>query len=294
MRVCHTKSRLGLLQGATAILRFRVDHRGEIADISSTRRLISSRAAGVSPDSLLYSGQVDWYERHGTLTLKFRPSFVTALAHHRILSWLDSRPSGRVHFAYWAANDWHHEILGSGSVAARRFQVLVAQYGGGDYGQALRRMKSRADISRHRAFNDAISLWAQCGHDFSLHDHLPVFQSLMKGRATLLQASPNGDFYLESPGQELTIATRRWAAQNSGVPVSNIPYYRYARPLFDGFAEVRDTKMPMADEIDVLFTWPGLKPIRLSYHRLVLPLRFGGTDWILSSTILDNNVDLLP
>jgi hypothetical protein len=275
-------------------MRFLVDHCGEIANISPTRRYVSPRAAGASAASLSCSGQVEWHERHGTIALKFRPSFVTASAHSRILSWLDSGTRRRVHFAYWAENNWHHEILSAGAVAVKRFQALVSQYGGGDYGQAIRRMKSPADIGRHRAFKEAISLWAHCGQDFSLHDHLPLFQNLMKGRATLLRAAPDGDFYLESPGQMLSIATRNWAARNSGIPVSNIPYYRCTQSLFDGFVETRQTRMPMADELDVFFTWPGLMPKRISYHRVVLPLRGMGADWVLSTTILDDDVDLLP
>ena len=262
--------------------------------MSPSNRPAATRATGAPPSSLIYSGHVEWRERHGAVEVKFRPSLVTALAHNRILSWLDCGPGRRVVFAYWAEDQWHHEIHRSGRAAVKRFEALVAQYGGGDYGQALRRMKSLTDITRHRPFEKAINLWSQCRHDFALQDHLPVIQNLMKGRATLLRAARDGELYLERPGPGLTMATRRWAARNTSVPVSKIPYYRYAWPIFDGFAEVRQTESPIADEIDIFLTWPGLTPIRLSYHRLVLPVRVSGADWILSSTILDDDVDLLP
>lgn len=276
------------------MMRYLIDHRGEIADISSASRRRTGYDVVASRTSIIHSGQVEWRNQHRRVELRFRPALVTAPAVRRIQSWLDRECAERVLLAYWVDNRWCHDILDSGRVAAHRFETLVVRYGGGNYGRALRRIKSPIGVERHHAFRQAVALWTCCGRAFSLCDHLPLFQNLMKGRATLLRAGIGDEFYLTCPGERLTFATRNWAARNVDVPVSNIPYYRDARPIFDGFTEARVTNVPISDEIDIFLTWPVLKPIRLSYHRLVLPLSNGTTRWVLSSTILDDDVKLLP
>jgi hypothetical protein len=270
---------------------FSIDHKGELIIFADTWQ-IHARPDRTGPvERAVKAGQIVWQSSGNTITLRLRPSMVTASALARIGTWLDSAGQQRLHITYWADGNWHHQIFGSPSEALKRIEALVSRFGGGRYGNMLRN-SGPSTRSGHLKFKKVMSLWQEHKTRFS-PDHLfPLLHQDMKGHVTLLEAVASGEFRIARPGDALTVGARQWAFGNPNSAVTTLPFY--SEPIFHGFYEADAKREPVSDEIDGLFIWPRQTPVRVSYHRLVLPFASRTKRWILSAVIPDNTINLLP
>jgi len=273
-------------------MRFLIDHRGVAIDVRDPSQLKAGVSVSTSAHHVIDSGCIAWNWAPNAISIRFRPSIVSPSALARIERWLDCGARHRMHLAYWMHDAWHHEVLQEPRFALRRIETLVSFAGGGRYGHVARRMASPSDLE-HRAFRDVTSLWRERKENFDL-ELFPLVHERMKGRATLFEADATGELHLVQPGEALTVGTRSWASRNPRLAVSQLPYYRSSAPVFDGLSQATASLCPVHDEIDGFFMWPGHTPLRLSYKRIVLPFVAGDKRWVVSTTISDRGVNLLP
>ncbi|MBS0241201.1 MAG: hypothetical protein JSS20_03425 [Proteobacteria bacterium] len=273
-------------------MHFAIDFRGEVATNFSPPA--SPQAAVGEPwHDVLTAGAICWSATIAIVTIRFRPSFTSSEARDRVVTWLLRVAGLRIHLAYWAEQEWHHEIFGSGCLAAERFATLVSRYGGGEHGSVRHRQMSHRQVDEVAPFRRCVGLWHERRHDFDLEADGSSLDAVLQGGGTLFRATSDGDYELVRPGRNVIPASRSWMERNAGVRLSAFPVRAYARSLAETFDHVAESGQPRADDVDLVTRWPGHQRQRSGYRRLVLPITSGHQSLFLSALIRDPSISLL-
>lgn len=272
---------------------FKIDEKGDIALCEDVAMISGAgmRYAG-APRDVVEAGHIWWSAREGYLRVCLRPSVTSTHAYDRLLGWLATRGSSRVHVCWWYQNQWWHEIVGSPQLAAAAIEKLITLHGGGSDGLLRSRLKNPGTVQRMKPFAAAFDLWRSASDPVDGTSILTQIEASVGGCYVVWGLDESGDYIAHHVGPGLSEGVQRWFLGNIGEPIGVLPNVDLARNCRRAYSEVIDTFTPRVDEIDTFVRWPGKDRQRVSYHRLILPFRSDQRMWLVAASVLDSNIDL--
>lgn len=267
-----------------------VDSNGAISfDMASTTDSYR-RTKGTSFERIDLTGCIEWREIGGTIRIQFRPSLTTSSARDTIFRWLQCDHMRRIHLRYWRRGGWQDEIVGQAAIAVGRIEQIVYQEGGGGDAPLIRRLKtSSSETKTHR---EVVAFWSDRRDTFGFAADFPVLQDITGGRTIVLRLDSNYGYIASRAGLGMPPGLRRWMSNKPDQLLSDFPDSHYATQLRAAYDEAIQSSRPVADEVDGLIRFPSVPRQRYSYHRIIIPIAIGDAQYILSSTIKDDSIDL--
>ncbi len=278
------------------VQRYRIGNLGEFdLDGRPSRVRHSSTVSNPSIErDVRMSGAIAWSASPRGIRAQFRPSLTTKPALERVMGWLQSEAGPRVHVRYWAEGGWNDELHGTPRAAARRIEKLTQFYGGGHFGALRRRIKSSSEVAEIGRHARLLDFWRERAGRFEGDEDLRAIQDLTAGRSTLFHFADNMRFHMISAGKGMAAGLQNWLSNQPGASLDAYPDAEYRAQVQVVYAAAMIFDSPVFDEVDGFFKVPREQCVRRTYHRIVLPLQAGSKRFLISASMLDDAIDLLP
>jgi hypothetical protein len=236
-------------------------------------------------------GYVEWGVRHGHVSVRLRPSLVSASACAKLLSWLQGHLPLRVLLSSFVEGDWQYEFLRAAE-AARRVPWLIERYGGGGSCNVRRRRTSIASIRNPPGWMRAVEFWRR-HRESDPRSAAPWFDAFFDGRWIMYTRGSDHALAVRAFGASHSAHVGRWLENRRGMRIAEPADRFFAQNCEPVYRSVAEGREPRSDESDVISHWAGSGRRRSQFRRLVLPFASAGQTWLLSGIQVDPTINLL-
>jgi len=238
-------------------------------------------------------GHVTYSAGHGYLRIRLRPSLTSIASYARLLQWLDRTSSVRIQLSYFVDGRWHDEIAGNSSRAALRIEELVAEFGGGPYGNVRRRPCRLEELTLPRSYETAIRYWQLYRSQFDPVAGIPVLSSILSERCAYFEQNGAQSYVVRGCGNGLAEYARKWLQNANGQSMHYAPDASYGQSCLQAYRETQNAGEPRIDDVDALVKWTGSGRARNRYRRLMLPFRAREQRWMITASLPEPGIELL-
>lgn len=224
--------------------------------------------------------------------IRFRPSLLTERAVNTIEKWLSANTYQRVALNAFDEK-WNLELCGSGQSAIGRIRQIVDQIQDRRVTEFLVAPRSIDALDRYPTFGNVVENWELLARQLSERKLARMVGEMTGGRFIIVAPEPDsGRMILKGAGFGYKTLDRKWALRSRGEPLDEQPDPQYGRWLEASYSEILKRGEPALQDVDAIVSTPHFGRYRLRYTRIVLPCRSTSGDWLLSSSLLDDRVDL--
>lgn len=225
--------------------------------------------------------------------VSIRPATLHPLTLARMIQWLASQHQSRYLVSSLEETElWTHHVCGSLVEAMQKIVALTEPYA-----VPRDRHLSRALAPRDLVTDDRLGglwdLWKNASGQPTLQHLLPLLHDRLNGRYVVVSPNENGDLPIVATGDGLPLLNGHWARQAAGSRLQDGLDVYYSNWAAKGYLEAHRTDLPRFEAMDAVLKIPQQAEQRLTYRRLILPIKSQeGSRALLSASVLDAGIDL--
>jgi len=228
--------------------------------------------------------------------IRIRPGLIKPKTLASLVDWLRARHFDRLITAPFDTH-WRYRLHANRDAALRELGELVAagrQPQPGDYLMRPLPGKTLPEVSpMHQALNSLIRNWPMLSQSVHRDGLWHIILSL-QGRYHVVDAEPESQrLKFREIGRGFISYSDDWVSRACGTAIEEQEDPAYGRWVASVYRDVIAAGVPSVCDVDTIMTTPRLGRARVRYKRVLLPTRSAaGGFWLLSSSIIDNSIDL--
>jgi hypothetical protein len=271
-----------------------IDDRGMLESLDSgalKRRLGTSVSGGELAD---YAARNLGFIAVGITGQAARMWLRPKLAHPKAIAtsimWMERQEATR-HCLTIFESTWRDHVIGSLPSAIQRLVdiTLTETPRKSDFRRARRPLNSLSSIS---PLGCLLRQWHSCRAAHGIEPLIPVLTGVIDDRYILIDAGAR-EVVVQSFGRGIDMVNRSWKPQMSGTRLRDMYDYEYGIWAAQGYHEADPLSEPLLEDCDVIVNFPGRPNARITYRRLILPVRSpDGSKLLLGTSTLDSSINL--
>jgi hypothetical protein len=189
---------------------------------------------------------------------------------------------------------WMHVLCRDSAEARTRLLHAMDQAEDAREQLFLCEQHSLDEAPRNSSIAMLLAFWVECRGALDDDQLSTALNRILRDRFALLSTRGNGEtLIIENWGYGTASFWRSWLKRCRGLQFEDQPDYRYGRAAAVAYREVLRSGHPLFDHVDAITSNAGQGSKRITYSRLIVPLRRGnGSPWLLSTSLLDSTIDL--
>ncbi|MEO1709514.1 MAG: hypothetical protein AAFR70_04550 [Pseudomonadota bacterium] len=224
--------------------------------------------------------------------VRFRPDLTTAETVETVDRWLRSNKYERIALAT-LGSDRHLELCASTDTAVARIAELIQASGHRRCDNFIARPRDLTTVDQYPAFATLTENWNLLTRQINPAKLSRMVSQMTGGRFVVAAPEPGGErLILQGAGSGYKTLDRKWALEARGAPIEDQADQSYGRWVASGYERVLKEGAPIIEDVDAIVATPEYGRYRIRYTRYMLPYRDDEQTWLLSSSLLDDRIDL--